>query len=134
MQVHAAMIDQIDQNIGRVLRKLDELGKSDNTLIVFLSDNGANSLTYGDPDPDFRGGPGTGVALGQNWAMASNSPFKGYKSSNFEGGGHTPAIFSWPEKIAPGSFDRDLAHVMDITATCLDLAGSVPVSTNCPWP
>jgi arylsulfatase len=123
MCTHAAMVDRIDQNIGRVLKKLEQTGQSDNTLIIFLSDNGANRLQYGNPKKDMPGPKGTGHALGKPWAHASNSPFSGYKSSNYEGGGRTPAIFHWPAGIAKHRVDHELAHVTDITATCLELVG-----------
>jgi arylsulfatase len=123
MMVYSAMVDRIDQNIGRVMAKLEQKGVADDTLIIFLSDNGANKLEYGNPEKDMPGPPGTGHALGRPWAHASNSPYSGYKSSNYEGGGRTPAIFCWPNQIEAGTVDHGLAHVTDITATCLDLAG-----------
>jgi len=123
MRVHAAMVDRIDQNIGRVLDKLRGLQEYDNTLVIFLSDNGANRLEYGDPQKGSPGAVDSSVALGKYWAWASNTPFKGYKSSNYEGGGHAPMICHWPARIIAGSKDHDLAHITDITATCLELAG-----------
>jgi arylsulfatase len=122
MMVHAAMVDRIDQNVGRVMTRLKRAGVADDTLVIFLSDNGANRLRYGNPKKDMPGPAGTGHALGKPWAHASNSPFSGYKSSNYEGGGRTPAVFCWPNRIRPRVTD-DFAHVTDITATCLDLAG-----------
>jgi arylsulfatase len=123
MMVYAAMVDRIDQNVGRVMTRLEATGQADNTLVIFLSDNGANRLTYGNPDKDMPGPKGTGHALGKFWASASNSPYSGYKSSNYEGGGRTPAVFCWPDRVKPGTVDHEFLHVTDITATCLDLAG-----------
>jgi arylsulfatase len=125
MRVHAAMIDRVDQNIGRVYDFLAEQGVLENTVIFFLSDNGATKADWVQPTPDFVGDGSVegSVALGRNWAHASNTPFRDYKSSNFEGGGHTPALVYWQGRIESGSVDRQFAHVVDITATCLDLAG-----------
>jgi arylsulfatase len=125
MRVHAAMVDRVDQNIARVYRLLEEKDLLENTLIVFLSDNGATRADWVEPSPDFIGDGSVegSVALGIGWASASNAPLREYKSSNFEGGGRTTALAYWKGTIQPGSVDHDFAHVTDLTATFLDLAG-----------
>jgi arylsulfatase len=125
MRVHAAMVDRVDQNVQRLVNHLDGHGLLDHTLILFFSDNGATKADWEKPTPDFIGDGSVkgSVALGRGWASASNTPFRGYKSSNFEGGGHTPALAYWKGTITLGGLDRYFAHVTDLTATCLDLAG-----------
>ncbi|MBI9072965.1 MAG: sulfatase-like hydrolase/transferase [Melioribacteraceae bacterium] len=132
MAVYAAMIDRMDQNIGRVLEQLKADGLMDNTLIMFLSDNGAsaenpkwaerNELTV---DPDAPLGSRFSFSwTGPGWANASNTPLRYFKLYNHEGGISTPFIAQWPQGISASNtlVDRP-AHVIDIMATCLDLAG-----------
>ncbi len=125
MEVYAAMIDRLDQNIGRVLHKLKETGKAGNTLILFVSDNGASAeiVTLGD-DYGEIGTITRWASLGQNWANVSNTPFRFYKNSSYEGGINTPLIAYWPDKIEAGSQSRFLGHFIDIMATLADISGA----------
>ncbi|MBX3739307.1 MAG: arylsulfatase [Candidatus Didemnitutus sp.] len=132
MSVYAAMVDRLDQNVGRLRAKLRELGKAENTLIVFLSDNGACSGThhYGaTPKDKPTSGPGPMDSFhtyDTPWADASNTPFYGYKDTTYEGGNATPFIVSWPAglKTKPGAITAEVAHIMDLMPTALELAGA----------
>ena len=125
MAVYAAMIDRMDQNIGRILRKIEALGKLDNTLVLFLSDNGGCSeRVHKTPDippgalPSYR-------TVDPPWANASNTPFRKYKSWDHEGGTCTPLIACWPARIDKGGrVTTQAGHIIDIMATCLDVAGA----------
>ncbi len=132
MAVYAAMVDRLDQNVGRLLAKLRELKKDQNTLIVFLSDNGASSGThhYGArPDQAPPSGPGPVDSFhtyDTPWADVSNAPFYGYKDTCYEGGNATPLIVHWPDRLAakPGAITPAVAHIMDLMPTFIELAGA----------
>ncbi len=125
MEVYAAMIDRMDQNIGRLLAKLKEIGKDENTLILFVSDNGASAEI---PDiKDDYGEIGTMTrysSLGGDWANVANTPFRFYKNYSYEGGINTPFIAYWPEKISPNSFTKFPGHFIDIMSTLVDISGA----------
>jgi len=128
MAVYAAMTDRMDRNIGRLLDVLKKEGWLENTLIVFLSDNGANAETLETPrlhDPSKRiGEKGSYAFLEEPWANVSNTPFKLYKHHMHEGGIITPCIIHWPAAIKPRKgFTDGLGHVMDLMPTALELAG-----------
>lgn len=147
MSVHAAMIDRMDQGIGRMIQTLRETGQLDNTLILFLSDNGAspeNCAAYGpgfDRPSQTRDGrpivydlkkqilPGAETSyasIGQRWANVANTPYAYWKAESYEGGIHTPMIAFWPKGItAPkGGFSAQVGHVMDFMSTFAELAGA----------
>jgi len=131
MAIHAAMIDRMDQEIGRVLDQVRAMGGWDNTLILFLSDNGASAemIVRGDGnDPTAApGSAGSFLCLGPGWANAANTPFRRYKIWTHEGGVSTPLIVHWPDGIAAqGELRHDVGHVVDIVPTVLDLAGAKP--------
>jgi len=134
--IYAAQIDRLDQNIGRLVDHLKETGEYENTLIMFLSDNGSS----GEPSEEafgFKWRENTidnytewkedgkrSSSQGMVWANYSNVPFRKYKRWTHEGGVATPFIVHWPEKIAnEGGFNRGVGHVMDIMATLVDVAG-----------
>jgi len=129
MAVYAAQIERMDYGIGRVLDKIEEVGARDNTLVLFLSDNGG--CAEGGPvgfDNRKNGLPPGGVdsymSYGLSWANASNTPFRRYKHWVHEGGIATPLIAYWPAVIKnAGSLTHQLGHIIDIMATCLDVAG-----------
>lgn len=136
MAVYAAMIDRMDQGIGRVMAALENLGCAENTLIVFLSDNGGceedpNRTTAGS-DPDIPPGPRGGFwGYGPPWANASNTPFRKYKRFTHEGGISTPLIAHWPGGIVnPGRVDRDVGHIIDLMPTFLEVAGATEPQTR----
>jgi arylsulfatase len=145
MAVHAAMVDRLDRSIGRLIGALEAAGQLDNTLILFLSDNGASPevpqrpgydrtgqtrdgrhVKYKDIPLDELGSEQSYTGIGAAWASASNTPFRYWKQESFEGGCHTPLIVHWPNalKAKPGSICHEVGHVMDILPTCLDLAGA----------
>ncbi len=144
MAVYAAQVDRMDQGVGRVLRTLDELGVADNTLVMFLSDNGGchEGIGQGQADrewtttrdgrpvhfgntPSIDPGPrDTYQSYGRPWANASNIPFRYFKSYTHEGGIATPLVARWPGRLPAGSVTHALAHVVDVMPTCLEAAGA----------
>ena len=145
MAVHAAMVDRMDQGVGRLVAVLRERKQLDNTLILFLSDNGASPEVYPNPGfdrpsqtrdgrklaypPDKSAMPGreaTFFYMGPQWASVANTPFRYWKAEMYEGGICTPMIAHWPKglKAAAGSTTAAPGHVMDVMATCLDAAGA----------
>lgn len=130
MAAYAGCIDSIDQNIGKLTKHLEDLGELDNTVIFFLSDNGAcqEGGILGNGSEDMVKNPPLettgGVRLGLAWANACNTPFRLYKHYVHEGGACTPMIAYWPKGIPSrlrGSFVRDFAYLPDFMATCVDL-------------
>jgi arylsulfatase A-like enzyme len=133
MAIYAAQIDRMDQGIGRVLTRLKELDELNNTLILFLSDNGACD-EYDMLGTDFWGNfwdgtaiPGSGdsfASYGRAWANLSNVPLRLYKKNAHEGGIATPCIAHWPEGIKnPGRITGETGHIIDIMPTLCQLAG-----------
>lgn len=127
MSVYAAQIDCMDQNIGRVVNKLKELGAFDNTIIIYLQDNGACGEGIGKNDPHEPGKPESYLAYGLPWANLSNTPFRMYKHFLHEGGISTPFIFHWPNGLKKENQGKvvteGFGHLIDIIPTCLDAAG-----------
>jgi len=128
MAVYAAMIDRMDQNIGKLVRKLKANGQYENTMIVFLSDNGGcaervDQRNFNDPSKKI-GERGSYVTYNEPWANVSNTPFKKYKSFMHEGGIITPFIVQWPSGIkATAGYSTQTGHVIDLLPTALKLAG-----------
>ncbi len=123
MAVFAAMVHRMDYNIGRVINYLKENNAFDNTLIMFLSDNG--SCPY-DSNKDFEHLPGDPAGyrtLSAAWANAGNTPFKYFKQFGHEGGAHTHFIACWPNQIDPGQIADQPAHLVDIYPTILEATG-----------
>jgi len=131
MAVHAAMVDRMDREIGRVLDQLKAMGAFDDTLILFMSDNGASleQIIRGEGhDPDAPiGSARTFLGLGQGWATTANTPFRLHKIWNHEGGVATPLIVHWPAGIRDrGALRRAPGHLVDLAPTILELAGVAP--------
>jgi len=162
MEVYAAMVDRMDQGIGRIVETLSHNGKLDNTLLLFMEDNGGNyepmgrngrgqrqaqpslpplPADYIQPDmipkqtrdgwPVLQGSgvlPGTAdtyIAYGRGWGNVSNTPFREYKHFVHEGGISTPLIVHWPAHVKQhGALVQQPAHLVDLMATCIDLAGA----------
>ena len=130
MSIYAAMIDRIDQNIGKLLKKLKETGKLDNTLILFASDNGSCAENYEKKigTKNGKGEMGTlayWASVGQDWANVNNTPYRFFKNDSYEGGICTPFIAWWPKTIQQkGSVNNQLLHFVDIMATFKDLTGA----------
>jgi arylsulfatase len=129
MEVYGAMVDRLDQNIGRLLDWLRETGQEDNTLILFASDNGASAENVALGDGEI-GSMTRWASLQGNWANVCNTPFRLYKNHSFEGGICTPMIASWPAGIArPGRVSHRVGHFVDLMPTLLELAqGSYPAT------
>ena len=125
MAVYAAQIDSMDQGIGRVLAKVRETGQEDNTLIMFLADNGGCAEERIAGENSHPPGPAESfTSYGKAWANASNTPFRLYKHWVHEGGIASPFIARWPARIKDrGVLRQQPSHVIDIMATCLDAAG-----------
>ena len=124
MATYAAMVDRVDQNIGRLLAALRELGVEQNTAIMFLSDNGGCSEEPGGREDDQEPGiVSTYTAVGPAWAWAQNTPFRRFKSWVHEGGIATPMIVRWPGVTSPGSLTVEVGHIVDFMPTLLEMAG-----------
>jgi len=128
MSVHAAMVDRMDREIGRVVAQLRAMGAIENTLILFLSDNGASAemMVRGDGhDPAADCGTGaTFLSLGPGWSTMANTPFRRHKTWVHEGGISTPLIVHWPRGIAArGELRHTPGHIIDIAPTILEAAG-----------
>ena len=124
MAVYAAMVDRMDQGIGRILEALEASGQAENTLFLFLSDNGGCAEHYNPVSGIWPGPPNSATAYYLPWANASNTPFRLYKHWVHEGGIATPLIAHWPGQIGEGAVTSEPGHVMDVMATCLDVAGA----------
>ncbi|MDO8836010.1 MAG: sulfatase-like hydrolase/transferase, partial [Vicinamibacterales bacterium] len=128
MAIHAAMVDRMDREIGRILAQLKTIGAFENTLILFASDNGASAeimVRHGGHDPQAPPGSAASyLCLGPGFSSVSNTPFRRHKTWVHEGGISTPLIAHWPKGIAAGNQLRHTpAHVVDIVPTVLALAG-----------
>ena len=137
MATYAAMVEILDRNVGRVVENLNKNGELNDTLLIFLSDNGACSEwdPYGfdnNPYPtnrlysakllEYMGQKGSFHSYGTGWANACNTPFRLYKHYNHEGGISAPMIIHWPKAMKrKGELDRQPAHITDISATLLEV-------------
>ena len=154
MAVYAAQIDRMDQGIGRVMSQLEAQGVADNTLIMFMADNGGcaefcaedstlpNYAQFNTPNqdgsravvgniPNLRpGGSDTFQSYDLPWANTSNTPFRLFKRWTHEGGISTPLVVSWPGHVKPGEIIHSPAHLIDILPTCLQVAGANYPSEN----
>ena len=131
MAVYAAMVDRMDQNIGRVVNWLEQKDQLENTLLLFLSDNGGCAEPYkdlgGGKFSDINNANKSGaVSYGQGWANASNTPFRKFKVFSHEGGISTPLIVHWPSglKTEPGAITNTPAQLIDLMATVVDVTGA----------
>ena len=127
MATYAAMVDNVDQNVGKIVDHLKAKGVFENTLIIFVNDNGAASsggVLGKDKKDTVCGSPGSFSYAGLAWANVSNTPFRLYKTKNHEGGITNPAIFHWPEGIRNArKISHERVHLIDIAPTLLKLAG-----------
>lgn len=131
MATYAGMIDCVDQNVGKIINTLKELMIYENTLILFLQDNGgcASGGNLGvNKGKGICGTAESNVMYGECWANASNTPFRRYKTWVHEGGTATPLIAHWPKGISAelnGTLVHEPTHLIDVMATCADLAGAI---------
>jgi arylsulfatase len=141
MAIYAAMVDRLDQQIGRVFADLKAAGEWEDTLIVFTSDNGAcfewdpfgfdikssnQNILHKGKQIEEMGKAGTFHSVGSGWANASNTPWRMYKHFNHEGGIASPGIVHWPAglKVKPGSIHHEPAHIIDVLPTAVAAAGA----------
>jgi arylsulfatase A-like enzyme len=140
MAIFAAMVDHMDRGIGRVVADLRAHGELENTLILFLSDNGAcaewdpwgfdgksgpNNVLHAGPALDAMGGPESYLSYGSGWANAGNTPWRSYKHYTYEGGIGTPLIAHWPAGLRRrGEIDQRPGHLIDIMPTLAEVAGA----------
>ena len=140
MMIHAAMIERMDSEIGKVFEQLKKMGKYEDTLILFLSDNGASAeiMVRGDGhDSQAIGGSSKSyLCLGPGWSTVSNTPFKRHKTWVHEGGACTPLLVHWPMGIkAKGVLRHSPGHVIDILPTIIEITGiDTPESPPIPLP
>ena len=133
MAVYAAQVDRLDQGIGRILAKIRETGTEENTLVMFLADNGGCAEEV---DRGKKGVPAgladSYLSYGLPWANASNTPFRLYKHWVHEGGISAPFIAYWPSVIRQhNKFTPQVGHLVDVMATCVDVAGAkYPATLN----
>ena len=137
MEIYAAQIDSIDQNLGKLIARLKELGQFENTLILFLSDNGCSA--EGGPGGFSNGKKGIPIgadlshaSAGVEWSNASNTPYRQHKMFTHQGGTVTPLIVHWPDGItAKNELRRHTGHVIDIMPTLIEISGAkYPESVN----
>jgi arylsulfatase A-like enzyme len=156
MEVHAAMVDCVDQSVGKIVEALEQNGQLENTLILFLSDNGASpeipmppgydrhsetrdgrsALREGElkrpENRDKLGSDESYAGIGPGWASAVNTPLRWWKAESYEGGCRTPLVVHWPagQLAHMGGWNRTPGHVIDIATTCYELAGAELVETT----
>lgn len=149
-EAFAAFLEHTDDQVGRLLAGLDRLGLTDDTLVVFLSDNGASqeggpfgvlhemkffNLLLETPEEavdrlDDIGGPHSHANYPWGWAQAGNTPFRWYKQNTHEGGVHVPLIVRWPGRIPdPGGLRHGWQHVVDVVPTIYEAVGVTPPDT-----
>ena len=146
MEVYAGAVDNIDQNLGRLLHAIEQLGELDNTIVIFMSDNGASRegeevgttayyvhlLQGDDVEADLAriddiGGPRTTPHYPRGWAMVGCAPFRLYKLNTHAGGHSVPFLVSWPARVEEADrLRREYVHVTDILPTVLDVVGLTP--------
>lgn len=159
MEAYAAMVHSLDRNVGKILDALDRTGQRENTIVVFLSDNGASyeEISFEGPEAEHHrnrpenfpgvtrtgdsirlgnhpsidpGGEDTYASYGRGWANVSNTPFRMYKEWVHEGGIATPFLISWDHKIAKGKIDHTPLQLVDVLPTLLDLTGAKYPDSN----
>ncbi len=142
MAVHAAMVSRLDTNVGRIVDAVQRSGQIDNTLFLFLSDNGASAEILRERRAGVWAPPGSGpggnipgeapgpastyASFGPDWAHVSNTPFRRHKMWVHEGGISTPLIAAWGSKLKGNTLNHTPGHVVDLMPTCAELAGTAP--------
>jgi arylsulfatase A-like enzyme len=129
MEIYAAMLDRVDQNVGRILAKLKAQGKFENTVILFASDNGGCAEGTGARVKSTKledfGTVASYETVGQSWATVQNTPLRKWKTWSLEGGIRTPLIVHWPKRITQGGgICNQPSHLIDIMPTLVELAGA----------
>ena len=135
MEVYAAMVDRMDQNIGRVMQTLKETGIDENTIVIFFSDNGGCASDIprdAEKYQEYReynkgkvvGTKESYVFCGPGWATAQSAPFRRYKTWTYEGGITTPMIVRWKGKIQANSMTNEIGHLIDLMPTFMEISGA----------
>ncbi|MFW5656202.1 MAG: arylsulfatase [Bacteroidota bacterium] len=125
MAVYAAMIDRMDQNIGRVMQKLKEMGVEDNTMVIFASDNGASAEVVNIEGSGEIGSLTRWTSLGGNWANVGNTPLRLFKNYSREGGIRSPLVVKWPNgNFKNNTFSDHPMHFIDFMPTFVEVAGT----------
>ena len=125
MAVYAAMVDRLDQNVGRLVEHLKKTGQFENTLILFMSDNGACPYQRMRNEVRVPGPKESDIAYDARWANMCNTPLRLYKQYAHEGGTTTPMIAHWPQGIAAkGEITRYTGHIVDVMPTVIELSGA----------
>jgi len=125
MAAYAGLVDNVDQNVGKLVEFLKKSDRWENTLFLFLSDNGASPFTNPKTKNKAAWDPENKLSVGVSWAHADNTPFRWFKQNQHEGGISTPAIVHYPKIMGreKGTIDHTPLHVMDVLPTFLDLVG-----------
>ena len=138
MAIYAAMIDRMDENIGRVLRSVRDAGETDRTLVIFTSDNGGcaewdphgfdgesgpNNVLHTGEELEQMGSGGTYHSVGSGWANASNTPWRMFKHFTHEGGIAVPLVITAPTTTSAGMVTAQPSHLVDLLPTILDATG-----------
>jgi arylsulfatase len=139
MAIHAAMVDRMDREIGRIVDQLKAMNALEETLILFASDNGASAeimVRHGGHDPQAApGSAATYLCLGPGFSSAANTPFRRHKTWVHEGGICTPLIVHWPQGIAArGELRNDPVHLIDVVPTIVELTGAKLPTTEAGQP
>jgi len=133
-QVFAGMIDRVDQSIGKIRQTLKELKVDDNTIIIFLSDNGAQggdrARIYTSRNTGTVGSAGSYDVQNSNWSQTGNSPLRSYKDNPYEGGIGAPFIVWYPKEVKANTIKRGTGHLIDIAPTLYDYAQTKYPNTN----
>ena len=124
MAIYAAMVESIDRNLGRLKQELIRTGQWENTLFLFMSDNGANPYERSGFTSRLPWKAKCGIKQGKEWASVSNTPFRWYKQNNYMGGVATPFIVHWPAGLKAKQWDNTPSHIVDIMPTLLEISGA----------
>jgi arylsulfatase A-like enzyme len=127
MAIYAAQVDRMDQNIGKIVAELKRSGQLDDTLILFMSDNGGCAEVIERGTGGEMGGPDSYTSYGPGWAWLSNTVLRLFKHWTHGGGVSSPLVVHWPSQIpapARGQLRRQPGHLIDVMATCVDVAGA----------
>ncbi len=135
MAIHAAMVDRMDREIGKVIEQLKAMNAFDDTIIIFVSDNGASAevMVRGDGHDQnaAMGSAGSFLCLGGGWAAVANTPFRRFKIWVYEGGVATPLIIHWPRGLPRrGDVCHDVGHIVDFAPTLLELTGAKKIDKH----
>jgi arylsulfatase len=125
MATYAGVVDHLDRGVGRILDKLQQMGVVENTLVMFLSDNGASPFDRARDTQFMPWDSRSHWTYHAAWANACNTPFRLYKRNQHEGGDHTPFIARWPGVIRQGGqMTEQVGHILDVMATCVEVSGA----------